>query len=131
MEKYYKMRSRFLGENHHFIRQINIFTKEVTKELISRKFCEHDRVSQYFSTLWLNELHKRVDLTKYFLVRENFLNFYTVRHLLRPQVVLTFKWKRRNLFCREVFYLFWYCILNSMNPNSRNHRYLLVENYVM
>ena len=38
MEKYYKMRSRVLHKNQHFFRQINVFTKEVTKELISRIF---------------------------------------------------------------------------------------------
>ena len=31
-------------ENQHFFRQINSFTKEATKELISRKIFERDRV---------------------------------------------------------------------------------------
>ena len=34
-----------------FFRQINVFAKEVTKELISRKIFERDRVLSYFSTL--------------------------------------------------------------------------------
>ena len=44
VEKSSKTRSPFLRENQHFpvkstfSRQINVFTKEVTKELISRKF---------------------------------------------------------------------------------------------
>ena len=44
MEKCYKKRSWFLRKNQHFFRQINVFTKEVTKELTSRKFFERDRV---------------------------------------------------------------------------------------
>ena len=32
-----KTRSLFLLKNQHFFRQINVFTKEVNKELISRK----------------------------------------------------------------------------------------------
>ena len=44
VEKCYKMRSWFLRKNQHFFRQINTFTKEVTKELISRKIFERDRV---------------------------------------------------------------------------------------
>ena len=40
VEKCYKTRSRFLRINQHFFREINVFTKEVTKQLISRKeFC--------------------------------------------------------------------------------------------
>ena len=38
MEKSSKTRSLFLQKNQDFFRQINGFTKEVTKELISRKF---------------------------------------------------------------------------------------------
>ena len=38
VEKSSKTRSLFLRKNHHFSRQIDDFTKEVTKELISRKF---------------------------------------------------------------------------------------------
>ena len=38
VENYYKMRSRFLRKNQQFFRQINVFTKEVTKKLISRNF---------------------------------------------------------------------------------------------
>ena len=33
-----KTRSPFLRENQNFFRQISVFTKEVAKELISRKF---------------------------------------------------------------------------------------------
>ena len=33
-----KTQSRFLRKNEHFFRQINVFTNEVAKELISRKF---------------------------------------------------------------------------------------------
>ena len=33
-----------ITRNEHFFRQINIFTKEVTKELISRIFFMHDHV---------------------------------------------------------------------------------------
>ena len=44
VEKCYKMRSWFLRKNQHFFRQINMFTKEVTKEMISRKIFEGDRV---------------------------------------------------------------------------------------
>ena len=59
VEKYYKTRSQFLRKNQHFFRQINVFTKEVTKELISRNFfsvitiystfphCECEKVAQY------------------------------------------------------------------------------------
>ena len=43
VEKYNKTRSRFLGKNQHFFRQITVFTKEVTNELISRNFVR-DRV---------------------------------------------------------------------------------------
>ena len=46
--KYYKTRSRFLGKNQHFFRQINVFTKEVTKELISRIFFQRDRILPTF-----------------------------------------------------------------------------------
>ena len=38
VEKSSKTRSPFLRKNCHFFRQINAFTKEVTKELISRNF---------------------------------------------------------------------------------------------
>ena len=39
VEKYHCLtQSQFLRRNHHFFRQINVFTKDVTKELISRKF---------------------------------------------------------------------------------------------
>ena len=38
VEKCYKTRSRFLRKNQHFFREINVFTKKVTKELISRFF---------------------------------------------------------------------------------------------
>ena len=52
VEKCYKTRSRFLRKNQHFFREINVFTKKVTKELISRFFFFlRDRVSYYFSTL--------------------------------------------------------------------------------
>ena len=43
-EKSSKIRSHFLRKNEHFSRQINVFTKEVTKELISRKIFESDLV---------------------------------------------------------------------------------------
>ena len=43
MEKCYKKRSRILRKNQHFFRQINAFTKELTKELILRKIFEHDQ----------------------------------------------------------------------------------------
>ena len=33
-----------IKSDEHFFRQINVFTKEVTKELFSRKFFERDRV---------------------------------------------------------------------------------------
>ena len=35
VEKYYKPRSRLERKNEYFFRQIKVFTKEVTKELIS------------------------------------------------------------------------------------------------
>ena len=38
VEKSSKTRSPFLRKNCHFFRQINVLTKEVTKELISRNF---------------------------------------------------------------------------------------------
>ena len=44
VEKSSKTRSRFLRKNQHFFRQINVFTKEVTKELISRNLSKIDRV---------------------------------------------------------------------------------------
>ena len=44
VEKSSKIRSHFLRKNEHFSRQINVFTKEVTKELISRKIFESDLV---------------------------------------------------------------------------------------
>ena len=47
VEKYYKTHSRFLGKNQHFFRQITLFTKEVTKELISRNFLS---VIAFYST---------------------------------------------------------------------------------
>ena len=46
VEKFYKKRSRFLRENQHFFREINVFTK-VTKELISRISYEYT-----FRTVW-------------------------------------------------------------------------------
>ena len=46
-----KHNHHFYGKNQHFFRQINVVTKEVTKELISRKIFKRDRVLQYFSTL--------------------------------------------------------------------------------
>ena len=40
VEKCYKTRSRFLRKNQHFFREINFFTIEVAKDLISRNlFC--------------------------------------------------------------------------------------------
>ena len=47
VEKSSKTRSLILCKNEHFFRQINIFTKEVTKELISRKFLS---VIAFYST---------------------------------------------------------------------------------
>ena len=47
VEKSSKTRSPFLRENCHFFRQINVFTKEVTKEMISRKFLS---VIAFYST---------------------------------------------------------------------------------
>ena len=38
--------------NIYSVIQTNILTKEVTKELISRKILERDHVLSYFSTLW-------------------------------------------------------------------------------
>ena len=35
-----KKRSRFLRKNQHYFRQINVFAKEFTKELISRNIFE-------------------------------------------------------------------------------------------
>ena len=44
----------FLREYQHFFRQINVFTryldKEVTQNLVSRKFFKRDHVLLYFST---------------------------------------------------------------------------------
>ena len=48
VEKLSKTRSLFFRKNQHFIHQINVFTKEVTKELISRKFL---RVIAFYSVL--------------------------------------------------------------------------------
>ena len=42
-----KTRSPFLRENQNFFRQISVFTKEVAKELISRKFLS---VNAFYST---------------------------------------------------------------------------------
>ena len=36
VEKYYKTRPQFLRKNQHFFSQVNAFTKELTKELISQ-----------------------------------------------------------------------------------------------
>ena len=52
LEKNYKTRSRFLRKNQHFFRQINVFTKEVTKELISRNNFWWEREFLVFSKLW-------------------------------------------------------------------------------
>ena len=43
VEKSAKTRSQFLCKNRHFFRQLNVFSKEVTKSLISRKNFERDR----------------------------------------------------------------------------------------
>ena len=63
VEKSYKKRSRLLRKNHHFFRQINAFTKEVTKELISRKFLS---VIAFYSTFPHCVLCAYFDFTKYF-----------------------------------------------------------------
>ena len=87
MEKLSKTRSPFLRENTQFFRQINVFTKEVTKELISRKFFERDLVSYYFSTVHTASLQhcehtlwKRINgkfaLTKIFFRQINSLVVY-------------------------------------------------------
>ena len=47
VEKYRKTRLQFLRKNQHFFRQINVFTKEVTNELISRNFLS---VIAFYST---------------------------------------------------------------------------------
>ena len=58
VEKSSKTRSPLLRKKHNFFRQINIFTKEVTKELISRKFFSVNAFycifPQYTVTLWPN-----------------------------------------------------------------------------
>ena len=45
-------RKYLFEHDHYFHGKINVFTKEVTKELISRKIFKSDRVLQYFSILW-------------------------------------------------------------------------------
>ena len=46
----YKTRSRFLRKNQHFFRQINVFTKEITRVDFT-KFFKRNLVLYYFSTL--------------------------------------------------------------------------------
>ena len=55
VEKLSKTHSLFFRKNQHFFHQINVFTKEVAKELISRKNFHRDRVFKMnFSTLWFS-----------------------------------------------------------------------------
>ena len=81
----------FYGKINIFL-QINVFTKEVTKELISRKFFERDLVSYYFSTVHTASLQhcehtlwKRINgkfaLTKIFFRQINSLVVYWVNSL--------------------------------------------------
>ena len=55
VEKYYKRWSRFLRNNDHFFRQINVFSKEVTLDLISRNFLSMiARISKNFSIIYVH-----------------------------------------------------------------------------
>ena len=47
-----------------FFRQINIFTKEVTKELISRKFVLRDRIFQHFCGFYWQKFRESDSFTK-------------------------------------------------------------------
>ena len=57
MEKNYKTRSRFLGENQHFLCQINVFTKE----LISRIFFQRDRRTYQHCEVNASDITEKVD----------------------------------------------------------------------
>ena len=50
MENYCQTQSRFLLKSQHFFRLINSFTKELTKEFISRKFFTWSRFIVLFHT---------------------------------------------------------------------------------
>ena len=84
MEKYRKTRSRVLQENSSFFRQINVFTKEVNKELISRKFFTRDRFLQHFSTLCsMEKYYKTVMLKRYHAQTKLFREIISLVYLLQ------------------------------------------------
>ena len=54
-----------MRKKNHFFRQINIVTKEVAKELVSRKFFEHDCVFSTFPNYEMCTPSKKVDFTEF------------------------------------------------------------------
>ena len=93
VEKSSKTRSLILCKNEHFFRQINIFTKEVTKELISRKFLS---VIAFYRTFphCDNLFSNNVALTKFLSksVRVNFLNFHSLHCLYTYEIESSCLW---------------------------------------
>ena len=97
VEKYYKMRSWFLRKNLHFFREIDVLSKEVTKELISRNFfcvTRNGRITGFIIRIYVLSPKKKIrqincfviSLVKTLLSRNfclkrvtvNFHNFHTV-----------------------------------------------------
>ena len=76
MEKYNKTRSRFLEKNQHFFRQITVFTKEVTKELISRNFLS---MIAFYSTFphCAKEITKEL-ISRNFYLRDRVLYYFSM-----------------------------------------------------
>ena len=100
VEKYYKKRSRFFRKNQHLYRQINVFTKEVSKVLISRNFFSVIVFSSIFphlksewqknleiSTLWGTMIHRH----RVFLMSQN-----------RKDLNVAFLWIMSDRFSRSL-----------------------------
>ena len=98
------------NRDHHFFRQINIFTKEVTKELISRKKFEHNRVTVLFHS---RHLVLTVEITEIYCHATVFWQiFLQIKVLLKNFTVNWFDEKYLACAWQAVNFLFFHTVLS-------------------
>ena len=92
-------------EYHHFFRQINVFTKEVTKELISRKFFS---VIVFYRTFPCT-VHG-VEITK--IYSQAFLVKISLKHLLNKSLQSWFD--RKKFWWEQIFHFSTVCCVGGI-----------------
>ena len=117
VEKYYKTYQNFYG-NQRLFRQINVFTKEVTKELISRKIFERrSRILQYFSTPWLKNLtSKWFDEKKNYMAWQRILRF--PMHLWSVEKIQVLRYLNSSVISKFCKLLWWKFCQNSVRERE-------------